>query len=220
MTEPVEPIARLATALAARADPGARLLVGIAGAPGAGKTTAADALRAALIDVAVPTAVVPMDGFHLADVTLRRLGRLDRKGAPDTFDGDGFVALLRRLRAETARTVYAAGFERGLEQPIAASVAVDPEVQVVVTEGNYLLLDADPWNQVPDLLDEVVYVDLDPAERRRRLRARHEQFGKSPDAARRWVDEVDEPNAVLVEASAARASRRVSLPASYSGDAR
>jgi pantothenate kinase len=187
--------------------PGPRRIVGLAGAPGSGKSTVAEQLIAALADRGVRAVSVPMDGFHLADASLERLGRLSRKGAIDTFDGHGFVALLRRLRSETGHTVFAPGFNRELEQPLAAAIAVEPEISVVITEGNYLLVDAEPWCQVPALLDEVVFVHLDDQERRRRLRARHEQFGKTPEEAAVWVEEVDEPNAVLIAATAARAGR-------------
>lgn len=204
MAEVVVTVAELAAELAV---PGPRRLIGLVGAPGVGKSTVTDELIQALAARDVQAVTVPMDGFHLADASLTRLGRLDRKGAVDTFDGHGYVALLRRLRDETGHTVFAPGFDRDLEQPLAGAIAVDPGVSVVLTEGNYLLVAEEPWDQIRDLLDEVVFVRLDAAERRRRLRARHEQFGKSADHARAWVDEVDEPNAMLVEATAVRADR-------------
>ena len=131
---------------------------------------------------------LPMDGFHLADVQLDRLGRRNRKGAPDTFDVDGYVAALRRLHDEPDRTLFAPGFERDLEQPIAAAIAIPPSARLVVTEGNYLLLPDGGWERVRPLLAEVWHVEVDDDVRRERLVRRHEQFGKSPEAARAWVD--------------------------------
>jgi pantothenate kinase len=185
-----------------------RRIIGVAGKPGAGKTTYALALVAAS---EVPAAYVPMDGFHLADVTLRDLGSLDRKGAPDTFDAWGYAALLRRVRQERDHVVYAPGFERDLEQPIAAALAVRPEIQLVVTEGNYLLLDRPEWRAVRAELDEVVQLETDDAVRRSRLVARHVEFGKSPAEAEAWVARVDDANAALIASVAHRADRVVTL---------
>jgi pantothenate kinase len=179
----------------ALARPG-RALIGIAGPPGAGKSTLAERLVTTLGPAA---AWVPMDGFHLADAALDRLGLRDRKGAPETFDGWGYLALLRRLATETDHPVWAPGFERTLEQPIAGSIPVGPEVRAVVTEGNYLLLDRPPWPQVRAALSEVWYVEADAGVRLERLLARHVEFGKSAAEARAWVAAVDEPNARLVE---------------------
>ncbi|RYP86890.1 nucleoside/nucleotide kinase family protein [Nocardioides guangzhouensis] len=177
-----------------------RFLLGVTGAPGAGKSTLATHLA-----VACGATVVPMDGFHLADVELVRRGIRDRKGAPETFDGWGYAALLARVRDRPPYVVLAPGFERGLEQPIAGAVPVLPTAGLVVTEGNYLLLDDPEWRAVRSTLDAVWHVRTDDAVRRERLVARHVRFGKSPDAARAWVDRVDEPNARLVEAAAHRA---------------
>lgn len=203
----------MARLLARAADPGTAI-VGIAGAPGAGKSTLAEALvagaRARLGEAAVVH--VPMDGFHLADAELRRIGRLDRKGAPDTFDVAGYAALLRRIRSR-AEAVYAPAFERGLEQPIAGSIPVFPETAVVITEGNYLLLDHPAWAAVAAEIDEIWYCALEDDVRIPRLLARHVAFGKSVQAARRWVTEVDEPNARLVAGTAARADVVVSVSA-------
>jgi len=154
----------------------------------------------------VPAAYLPMDGFHLADVALRRLGLLDRKGAPETFDAWGYAALLRRLR--TAReTVWAPGFERDLEQPLAGAVALEPESHLVVTEGNYLLLDRPEWRAVRAELDEVWFLDVPDDLRRRRLVARHTAYGKTAAEAERWVARVDDPNARLVAATRPSADR-------------
>jgi pantothenate kinase len=185
-----------------------RRILGITGAPGAGKTTYALDLVAASD---VPAAYVPMDGFHLADVTLVTLGRLDRKGAPDTFDAWGYAALLRRVREERDHAVYAPGFERHLEQPVAGALAVPPEADLVVTEGNYLLLDRPEWRAVRAELDEVVHLETDDEARRRRLVARHVEFGKSPAEAEAWVARVDEANTALIKAAANRADRVVRL---------
>ncbi|MGW2281371.1 nucleoside/nucleotide kinase family protein [Streptomyces sp. NPDC001770] len=203
--------------LAARARslivPGHRRILGIAGPPGAGKSTLAAALVEALEGTAV---LVPMDGFHLAGAELERLGRAARKGAPDTFDAAGYAALLRRLREEggggapayaaaEGETVYAPAFDRALEEPIAGSVAVEPTTPLVVTEGNYLLHDEGPWAPVRGLLDEVWYLDADPDVRVRRLVDRHVRFGKPRPYAERWVAGSDEANARLVEAGRDRA---------------
>ena len=183
-----------------------RRMIGITGAPGAGKSTCA---REYVAELGTRAAYVPMDGFHLADVTLDRLGLRNRKGAPETFDAWGYAALLRRLREPTDHPVYAPGFERDLEQPIAAAITVPPEAEVVVTEGNYLLLDRPEWRAVRAELDEVWFVEVDEAVRRARLVARHVAFGKSPADAERWVAEVDDPNAVLVASTRGRADRLV-----------
>ncbi|MGH3386924.1 MAG: nucleoside/nucleotide kinase family protein [Nocardioidaceae bacterium] len=182
---------------------GRRAILGVTGPPGAGKTSLVEALLGE--QPAGSAAHVPMDGFHLADVELARLGRLSRKGAPDTFDAWGYAALLRRLHDDGLETVYAPGFERILEQPVAGIIPVPPQARLIVTEGNYLLLDEPGWRQVRAELDEVWYVDLPDPERTARLVLRHEQFGKSAVAARAWVERVDAPNAALVAATRDRA---------------
>lgn len=191
-----------------------RRVIGVAGAPGAGKTTLVEGVLGALIerDARAEPAHVPGDGFHLADAELARLGRLDRKGAPDTFDTAGYAALLARLRDPAASgTTYAPAFDRNVEQPIAGSIPIAPTCRVVLTECNYLLLDEEPWRAVRRCLDEVWFVEVDDELRRRRLVDRHVRFGKSRSAAEAWVRHVDEANARLVDPTRIRADVVISL---------
>lgn len=179
-----------------------RALLGICGAPGSGKSTLAADLVARLGAIAV---VVPMDGFHLHDDDLARLDLTGRKGAPETFDVAGYVALLGRMRSEPGQTVRAPAFNRSIESVVEGAVAVTPEHRLVVTEGNYLLYDAPGWSDVAPLLDEVWFVTTDDAVRVPRLVQRHVSHGRSPEQARQWVAEVDEPNAELVARTRPRA---------------
>ncbi|PUA18985.1 nucleoside/nucleotide kinase family protein [Glaciimonas sp. PCH181] len=186
-------------------NPGQRLILGIVGAPGSGKSTFAEALVAGLPGQAV---VMPMDGFHLANNTLTRLNRRNRKGAEDTFDSAGYVALLKRLRDQaTDEIVYAPEFRREIEEPVAGAIAVLPSVQLVITEGNYLLLDHGHWRSVRGLLDEAWYLDIAPEVRQARLIARHIRYGRDEQAAQAWVRETDEPNAVLIASTQTRADQ-------------
>ncbi|MGC4787480.1 nucleoside/nucleotide kinase family protein [Micromonospora sp. DT178] len=190
------------------AEAGPRQLLGIAGPPGAGKSTLAERI----VEAVGPTArLVPMDGFHLAQAELHRLGRAERKGAVDTFDANGYVSLLRRLRRLEPTAVYAPAFRRDLEEPVAGSIEVPPSVRLVVTEGNYLLLTGTPWDEVRPLLHEAWFLDLDAELRLRRLTARHEAYGRSAEQARAWATGSDEANAALVAGTAHRADLVVRL---------
>ncbi len=194
-----DPLARLET-LRAR---GTRCLLGLTGVPGAGKSTLAARLAAHAGATAV---VVPMDGFHLANAELTRLGRRERKGAPDTFDAAGYVALLRRLRDPViGEIVYAPAFHREIEEAVAGEIAVPADVPLVITEGIYLLQDTGPWAAVQPLLDEVWFVEGDEPIRRERLLARHVAHGRTPEAAQAWIASTDEPNAELIRRSRVRA---------------
>lgn len=180
-----------------------RKLLGLVGPPGGGKSTLAQALLEAFAGRAV---IVPMDGFHLANSELARLDRAGRKGAPDTFDSAGYVALLRRLRLQpVGEVIYAPEYRREIEEGVAGAIAVEPQIPLVITEGNYLLLEQEHWAQVREQLDEVWFVNTDETLRRDRLVQRHIRFGRSPQAAHDWVEQTDEPNAKLIAASRHRA---------------
>ncbi|WP_370581408.1 nucleoside/nucleotide kinase family protein [Mycetocola sp. JXN-3] len=181
--------------------PGERRLLGMAGAPGAGKSTLAARIVAELGEEAT---LVPMDGYHLSRAVLADLGRTDRKGAPDTFDAAGFVALLGRLQ-EARETVYVPSYDRDLHEPVAAALAVSPVTPLLIVEGNYLLLDDPEWAPAREFLDAAWYVEIPTGLRTERLVARHEAHGKSPEHAREWVFRSDEANARLIEASAVNA---------------
>ena len=228
-----------AALIAALPNPG-RIVVGIVGAPGAGKSTIAERLVALLNGAGSGTspmpgaALLPMDGFHLPQSRLVELGRRDRMGAPDTFDVGAFAAVLAALRPAAATaaptaaalnaaaaatglngnsgvTVVAPGFDREIEEPVPAAVVITPEFPIVVVEGNYLLLGDGGWERVAPLLDATFFVSVDRDIRLVRLIARHERFGKSPADARAWALGPDERNAVLVEASSHAATHTIAL---------
>lgn len=192
-------------------DRGGRQILGIVGMPGAGKSTLADALVEAFGGRAK---IAPMDGFHLANAELARLGRADRKGAPDTFDAAGYVAMLQRLHAPVpGETVYAPAYHREIEQPIAGEIALPPELPLIITEGNYLLLEEGAWIGARAFMDEVWFVEVEPTQRHRQLLERHMRYGRSRDEALAWIEHTDEPNAVRIAATAARADFRFALDA-------
>lgn len=189
-----------------------RVIIGITGSPAAGKSTLAEQLVAELGADAV---WVPMDGFHLANSALDALGRRHRKGAPDTFDAPGYVNALKRIRADGDLPIYLPCFHREIEESFAGEIAVTAQHRVVVTEGNYLLLDIEPWSRIAGLCDEVWFCEVDAAERERRLIERHHGHGRSLADAQEWAQRVDGPNADLVQAT--RAHAQVIITATGSG---
>lgn len=201
MTTTMQELVDRATALA---DSGRRRLIGIIGSPGSGKSTLSAALLDALgRDRAV---VVPMDGFHLANAELERLGLRRVKGSIDTFDEGGYASLLRRLRDQRpGEVVYAPFFDRGLEESIGSAVRVEADIPLIITEGNYLLADTGAWPTARACLDETWYLRTDDELRLAWLIARHVEFGKTPEEAEEWVMRSDEVNARLIASTAHRA---------------
>jgi fructokinase len=193
----------------ALAVPGQRHLLGITGAPGAGKTKVArDIVDKLGAELAV---LVPMDGFHLSNHNLISLGRRGRKGAWDTFDANGYVHLLRRLRHQEEEIVYAPDFDRDVDESIGSALPVRREVPLVVTEGNYLLSDVGGWTGVSPLLDECWYIQLDDPTRLQRLTYRHQQHGMSYDQADNWARTTDQDNALLIAQSLSRADLVITM---------
>lgn len=186
------------------------MLIGVTGPPGAGKTTFASTLAERLRPRA---AVVSMDGYHLANAELIRLGRRERKGAIDTFDADGFASIIERLAAATEDITYVPSFDRRIEEPIAGAIPIPREIPIVVVEGNYLLADVPPWSRAAQLLTECWYLDLDEETRLRRLQARHVQFGDDAATARRRAYGSDQRNAVFIKESQARADLVIDMTA-------
>jgi pantothenate kinase len=182
---------------------GQRKILGIAAAPGAGKSTLAEKLLQAL---GAQAQIVPMDGFHLAHSELQRLGRAGRKGAPDTFDAAGYVHLLRRIQAQQpGETIYAPEYRRELEEGIAGAIAIEASTPLIITEGNYLLLEEGAWAGVRGALDEAWFLAIDGVVRQQRLLERHMRFGRSREAALDWIAVTDEPNAQRIERTRHRA---------------
>jgi pantothenate kinase len=206
-TEPAD-LALLAEHLRSRLQAtGTRQILGIAGSPGTGKSTFAQSLADAL--GREHSAVVPMDGFHLATAIIDGTPLRDRRGAIDTFDVGGYVALLRRLRARDEPVVYAPSYRRGLEEPIAASVAVHRDIDFVITEGNYLLSTEPGWCEIRSLVDEIWFVDTPQNLRVARLIERHIASGMTREAATAWAAGPDETNARLIESTMHLADRTI-----------
>ena len=181
----------------------ARVIIGLVGKPGSGKSTLSSYLLKKLPKES--TALVPMDGFHLSNAQLALLGRSDRKGAPDTFDVDGYVELLQRIKTNFTQEIYFPIFHREIEESIAAEGVIHPHTSLVITEGNYLLLGEDTWSGVAPLLTESWFVDVSNDRRMARLVARHIKFGKSFEEAHAWAHGSDQSNADLIEAARAKA---------------
>lgn len=184
-------IAHIAATIFKKAAKSDRFLVAIAGPPGAGKSTIAEQLAALLPENSA--IVVPMDGFHYDNIVLERLGLRHRKGAPETFDLRGFMALLRRIRAGEPDIAIPV-FDRTVELSRAAAALIAADAKFIFAEGNYLLLDEDPWNELAGLFDFTIFLDVPRQELERRLLQRWREHGRSDEDGRNWVATNDMPN--------------------------
>ncbi|GAA0695882.1 nucleoside/nucleotide kinase family protein [Kitasatospora atroaurantiaca] len=215
-------LARTVELLRGRAGSGGRIILGLAGPPGAGKSTLARYLVTEIdrLEGQGTAAYLPLDGFHLSNTQLERLGLRARKGSPESFDAWGYVALLRRVAAERFRDVYVPDFDRELDEPVAARHVVRPHTRLVVTEGNYLANAHAPWPEARQLLRELWYVDADDAVREERLLQRHVNGGRDAAAARHWIESNDHPNGEYVKEGLAACTgvvRGGDLPAAVDG---
>ncbi|MBP1805583.1 sugar transporter [Rubellimicrobium aerolatum] len=185
------------TALAERAtglaEARGRVLVALAGAPASGKSTLAAALLRRLRDGGWPSEVVQLDGFLLDGAVLDARGMRQRKGSPETFDVEGFLHLMRRLRA--GGEVVAPIFDRARDVAVAGAQVVPAGCRIVVCEGNYLLFDEDPWRELVPLWDVTARLDVPLPELRARLIQRWLDHGLSRAAATRRAEGNDVPNA-------------------------
>lgn len=195
-----------------------RFILGIAGPPGAGKSTAAEALVREINEIAKSkglasiAVVAPMDGFHRYNAELVALNLRELKGVPDSFDSDLFVSYLTRLRELPLERTGWPTFDRAIEEPTIDGTFIEPQHKIVIVEGNYLLLDKAPWDKVRHILDQIWYIDCDASTIEPRLIARHMQGGKNREGAKAKVESTDLPNARLIDASKVNASRIIQFP--------
>jgi pantothenate kinase len=191
-----------------------RYILGVTGYPGSGKSTVSQSLMKGVNErlSSAPAIVVPMDGYHFSNEILRQRHLLDLKGIPDTFDAKGFVNLLSKLRTIAGQNVYCPLFDRTIEASIADAIVIEPRHKLCIVEGNYLLLEKQPWDQCRQYLDETWFLDASIDTILPRLLARHIKGGRTPDEAKAKIESTDLPNARLIEETKRFADKLVAIP--------
>lgn len=193
--------AELVAELQMQLRPAQRFILGIVGVPGVGKSTVSHLLQQAIND----SIVVPMDGFHLPNDILDERGLRALKGIPATFDSEGFVALLKSIRKQSSEPLYGPAFDREIDGSVPNAIVVHPSHQLIIVEGNYLLLETPPWDKIQTILDATWYLAGDEQRIHKRLLTRHIAGGRTSREAEEKIASTDAPNADLIKATQTRA---------------
>lgn len=177
-----------------------RLIVGIAGCPGAGKSTISELILKALQKnkISENSVLVPMDGFHLDNRVLKKRNLLSKKGAPETFDVNGYIELLNRIQ-NNKDDIFSPFFDRNLDLAKAGAISIKRKHKIVLTEGNYLLLEHEPWSKIKRYLDLTIFIDADLEVLKRRLKLRWLDLGLSEAEASQKAELNDLPNAIFIK---------------------
>lgn len=190
-----------------------RFLLGITGGPGAGKSTLADLLMKKTNEVLQQerAVVIPMDGYHYHNDVLVEKGTLPLKGIPQTFDSQRFVTLIKEIASDNTATMYCPAYDRALHNPVEDSIVIENKHKIIIIEGNYLLLDTCPWNELADLFDESWFIDTPLTITKERLISRHVLTGRSVEEALRKINSTDAPNAELIIQTRHRATKVITV---------
>ena len=191
---------------------GQRYILGIAGYPGAGKSTVSQWLEQGVNkEYEGWVKVVPMDGYHFSNEKLEQMQLRELKGIPESFDAPNFIDLLRRLRTTTNKNVYCPRFDRSIEASIEDAIVVSPQHKLCIVEGNYLLHTEEPWQECKSYFDEIWFLDATFDTILPRLIERHIQGGRSEAGAQAKVESTDLPNARLIDKTKFRADRVIDV---------
>jgi pantothenate kinase len=190
-----------------------RFLLAITGVPGAGKSTLADLLMKNINKVLKDerAIVIPMDGYHYHNDILIQRDLLSLKGIPQTFDAQKFVMLIREIASEKIGKLYCPSYDRSLHNPVERSIVIENKHKIIIIEGNYLLLDTYPWNELVDFFDESWFIETPSTTTKERLIHRHVLTGRSVEEALSKISSTDAPNAELIIQTRHRATKIITV---------